>query len=554
MGGGRKNKGARYKEWKDSDLGDKPDKPPKKGRKGRKKQDSPMSESSENERVSDKAESTRGKLSDSENNLDNEFEDVDVDEKLNISLGSIDSAELDSMFPEDVEGLSEKKIEEVLAQELAKQEEEQAKLLAAQKQQERERQEREREAERRRDEEQRAREKEEKRKRLLAKLRVLKDAQRKTKQLQAATAELKKSPELRGKHQFTQEDLLESLRKLNEGKTLAFAELMSRTRAPRSPSAPEPRSVQSEPMSEIFKRIPRGDTVPNLNRIWHEFSSQGDKPGFSVGGPSTSAAGQEEGRGRSTTKEPAKAKKARRDESSDDSSSSSSSSSGDDSRRHKRGKREKKSGKLAKPEKSKIKKTVTFPHELLQRKYVDERVFDKLPFHFLCAGELETVLGLLDKDGPAMRGRTLAQVMTRLRVLMTLCYYQGNVPLADLRGQYEAVMQQIEKGHKSWDQWAVLQAELESNLNFRYMRAQSSATTSADKDKSDKRVEKDKEVKVFYCNEFNRGQCDEADPHKGLVNGKTETKFHICKTCWKKSKKQMKHKAGDAVCPFVGKE
>ena len=102
-------------------------------------------------------------------------------------------------------------------------------------------------------------------------------------------------------------------------------------------------------------------------------------------------------------------------------------------------KKPKKSGIMTKPDESDIIQTVKFPHELLDDRHVKgpDKVFAKLNFTNLCAGELELI---------TRPGISNAERDARLAILTTLCYHYNYLDVTELKAQYGATMQRIERG------------------------------------------------------------------------------------------------------------
>ena len=216
------------------------------------------------------------------------------------------------------------------------------------------------------------------------------------------------------------------------------------------------------------------------------------------------------------------------------------------------------SGLLTKPDEAGILQVVQYAHQKLDPTHVKDRTFKQLSFHFFVAGELELLL----QENLGGDERT-----ARLAFLRTLCYHKEYLDEADLKDQYVANLQAIERGEASWGEVARLNAQLHSNLTFRAAiksRERENATVA----KLEKLVSRDgpakgekkgpsKETsapvgKVIYCSEYNRGNCPFQDHHEGVFNKKTVTKWHICRKCLvQEGHPRRSHPEGDPQCPLM---
>ena len=190
------------------------------------------------------------------------------------------------------------------------------------------------------------------------------------------------------------------------------------------------------------------------------------------------------------------------------------------------------SGRVTKPDESDIKKQVKFAHEKLDSKHVKEKLFDKLTFPTLIAGELE--LASLPHISEEER-------RSRVALAKTMCYHKLYLCDEDLRNGYDAILKTVEQGTQSWSE------KLAENLNTHYefranvvwreklatdkTKGQGVASEHhAHKDnKSDE--QDDSENKIIYCMEFNKSTCAHNKSHNGKWKGKSVTKWHICRSC-----------------------
>ena len=135
--------------------------------------------------------------------------------------------------------------------------------------------------------------------------------------------------------------------------------------------------------------------------------------------------------------------------------------------------RKRKSGIMTKPDESDIKQTVRFPHELLDERHVkcSDKVFNKLKFNQLCVGELELICrpGIKEPERSA-----------RVDILMTLCYHAEYLEISEMKSQYAATMNRVERGISEWG--PQLASKLHDDLAFR------ASVLGCEKDKSGKPV------------------------------------------------------------------
>ena len=197
--------------------------------------------------------------------------------------------------------------------------------------------------------------------------------------------------------------------------------------------------------------------------------------------------------------------------------------------------KKKKSGIMTKPDEADIVRTVGFPHELLDDRHVKggEKIFDKLSFSNFCAGELEAI---------SRPGIPADEKAARIGILKTICYHNSYLECSELKAQYGATMQRVERGLAVWND--ALAERLHSDLAFRtgvIGRASVNNVKSnsnkldkiADKEKQDKGASKRSEsklpteVKLHYCLDFNKGSCSHSDHHDGKMGKLDVTLFHF---------------------------
>ena len=218
------------------------------------------------------------------------------------------------------------------------------------------------------------------------------------------------------------------------------------------------------------------------------------------------------------------------------------------------------SGRNIKPDESDIKKPVKFAHEKLDPRHTMERVFDKLSFPLLVAGELE-LASLTDISSE--------ERLARVSIAKTICYHKLYLTDPDLRAGYGHVLRMVEQGREPWS--TALSEELHKYYDYRAnvisreklatFESKTQVKKSASNDKvqqaetknnDDGSADESDDLKIIYCMEYNRGSCPNTKSHYGKFKGKRVKKWHICKTCLKASELNS-HPESDSTCPHRAK-
>ena len=211
------------------------------------------------------------------------------------------------------------------------------------------------------------------------------------------------------------------------------------------------------------------------------------------------------------------------------------------------------SGKTTKPDEADIKKQIKFAHQKLDPRHAKERVFEKLTFPLLVAGELE--LALQDNISEEER-------RARVGIAKTICYHRKYLSEDELKIGYDIILKSVEQGQADWS--SALQEDLHKFYDYRAMailREKNTSGMSEDrkrpafqgspKDQESKEEDEapmaDDTGKIIYCLDFNNGKCSHDKAHAGKWKGKKVMKWHICKNCIRKGKIQQ-HKDSDPEC------
>ena len=210
------------------------------------------------------------------------------------------------------------------------------------------------------------------------------------------------------------------------------------------------------------------------------------------------------------------------------------------------------SGRIAKPDEVDIKKPVKYPHEKLDPTFFKKRVFDKLSFPMLVAGEMELIL---------LKEVTQEEKIARVAMMRTLAYHKSYLEDEDLRTGYAAILKKVEQDTREWDLSLAEELhrfyELRGQALLREQIQKKEAGSTADSqsnynygktDNNNEENETSNETKIIYCMEFNKGTCNMEKAHTGKWKGKKCTKWHVCKTCIK-FQELNNHPEGDPSCP-----
>lgn len=204
------------------------------------------------------------------------------------------------------------------------------------------------------------------------------------------------------------------------------------------------------------------------------------------------------------------------------------------------GKNKIKSGKWAKSHRDLVREE-TWPHAAVLRQYTKRTTFDQMEFEPFVAGETRIILAMMQKDQEKAMGRL--KVLCRVSHWLCKCKDWPAV-----KSMFEAIIESVEMGESEW------------TSSFDYMEGMLPPAASVleklrekpkEKDEKFKEKEGKKSVDVYWCKEYQKGQCNESGSH--LAQLKPDEKpvwvAHICATCWQKDKKKREHQEADLECP-----
>ena len=204
-----------------------------------------------------------------------------------------------------------------------------------------------------------------------------------------------------------------------------------------------------------------------------------------------------------------------------------------------------KSGKCSKPDEVGILRTVRFPHEKLDSRHTQNKVFDKLPFNLLIAGELETI---------ALPNILEAERSARVRIAKTVCYHKNYLEDEELHNGYDDIMKRVEQGLLDWsDELADKLHEhyvFRANVNL-HSRLENEGFTKVEwkrkEEKMENIIEKAQELeRIVYCQEYNKKSCLQQDHHEGRFMNKRVMKWHLCNKCLRVGEKRS-HPSADCA-------
>ena len=146
---------------------------------------------------------------------------------------------------------------------------------------------------------------------------------------------------------------------------------------------------------------------------------------------------------------------------------------------------------------------------------------------------------------------------------MTICYHNAYLEVSELKSQYVATMQRVERGIHAWS--PAIAERLHNDLAFRAsvvlrekdkQKGAKPETSSASNGKPDKPANKKSEsklptdVKIHYCLDYQKGACPFKDNHEGKLGNKNVTLWHMCRRCMLSEAKLMRlHPESDEACP-----
>lgn len=197
-----------------------------------------------------------------------------------------------------------------------------------------------------------------------------------------------------------------------------------------------------------------------------------------------------------------------------------------------------KSGFLVKPD-TNVRQQVLCPHIMQNRCFVHKPVaFDKLSFECFIAGESRIIE--LSKDPNEMMGR--------LRLMQRVCYWKaGGAPWHKVRAMYQAIIRMIEDGEMHW---LIPLYQFDALMNVDYDLIANGPKSFKKHHPRSPTGTKGEHTDVWFCKDFNRGECPETSPHTVTYRGNEKTAWHICAKCWKEKHERHNHPEASNDCPL----
>ena len=140
---------------------------------------------------------------------------------------------------------------------------------------------------------------------------------------------------------------------------------------------------------------------------------------------------------------------------------------------------------------------------------------------------------------------------SRLNMLKKLAYKAQFLDRSALIYRYAGFLRKVEKGQHKWGSEDAPR-ELDEALRFKtftsFKKPWSKSNDSGAKPSSSSDGNKSY-GKKFYCLDYNKGTCSFGDSHEGRFNRATVWKIHMCRRCWEKDGKEVKHPENHGDCP-----
>ena len=178
-----------------------------------------------------------------------------------------------------------------------------------------------------------------------------------------------------------------------------------------------------------------------------------------------------------------------------------------------------KSGKFVKSNIG-IKRQEQWPHVNVMRKYTKRTTFDQMEFDAFVAGETRVIINMMEKE----EAMGCLKVPCRVAHWLCKCKEWGIV-----RSLYEAIIDSVEMGEEEW------------TSDFAHYETMIPICGRVESRKEE--CKERKEVDIYWCKPYQRGQCGEGSPH--ISNIKPDeppvSVLHICAQCWMRDRKRLEH-------------
>lgn len=182
-----------------------------------------------------------------------------------------------------------------------------------------------------------------------------------------------------------------------------------------------------------------------------------------------------------------------------------------------------------------------WPHSQLKFHLVGkEKKYDELTVAEFCAG----YMSILKKCKSSKEHR--------IEHLEELMYHATTKPWKSVLNYHAACVLEIERGNLKWGDNFQLHGLQSTTLNVgtfpqrtnnQMFHGKSGAASGAASDE-----------RVWFCRNYQQGNCSHENDHYGKLFGEREFLRHICAKCWLIAKKQLKHSERSDLCPLLKTE
>ena len=183
-----------------------------------------------------------------------------------------------------------------------------------------------------------------------------------------------------------------------------------------------------------------------------------------------------------------------------------------------------------------------WPHSHLKLHFVaKERKYDELSLAEFCAGYM-SILKICKTSHREARIAHLEELM----------YHATTKPWKCILNYHAACLLEIERGNLKWGdnfQLHGLQSTTLNNPNTN-VRTQGGFSSKSSGSGANNSQNSGSEDRVWFCKNFQRGNCTFSRDHYGQLNGENQLLKHICAKCWLTIKKQSPHSEQSNTCPL----
>lgn len=185
-----------------------------------------------------------------------------------------------------------------------------------------------------------------------------------------------------------------------------------------------------------------------------------------------------------------------------------------------------------------VKRQLRWPHTLLRFSYAQSNLtFVQLDFPLLVAGEIACILShKLGED----------EKVGRLRLLQAVAYHSKAFEWQACLDFFSTCLLEVERGERAWNDnrgWLVEEA---NTLYQHPLREKARSTAQA----SGGAGNASRERRRWFCQAFQKGDCNHRGAHDATVKGVRRTVEHFCASCFQKTKVVRMHAETSKDCPL----